>query len=49
MKPGKCFWWLGVVVPIAFYVEHFAAMAAMLPEPPHWYASEQSPHPGFPG
>ena len=44
MKPGACFWWLGVVLPIAFFVGHFVAMAVMLPEPPHWYASEQSPH-----
>ena len=44
MRPGKCFWWLGVVVPVALFVGHFAAMTVMRPEPPHWYASEQSPH-----
>ena len=44
MNLGKRFWWLCVVLPIAFYIGHMAVVVALRPHEPHWYVSEVAPH-----
>jgi len=43
MNPGRRFWWLGVIVPIALCVGHFTVMVVLRPERSHWYISETGP------